>query len=468
MNIIKYQIENNSPLSEYVFDFIFKTIGIRGQLVKENLKTNETVDIYYGNNSKPSRKFTILKNSKDIIWKKLINEKITHKKIGNTLKFDLINAIGLFLTDEVNKNASGQFYDQHKRLIFKKSFQCKQQIAKYPIVNLYVLFLKSLLETKFSIRGIPLWPNGKKCAIVLSHDVDRPIIKFNLYNIFRKIISILEKRKIKSLTLLFKYSYKYIKKRHYDAWLFSKIIKKEKRLNFKSTFFFASVNRTNRATSDFDVDYDIKKFKKIFKKLKKHNFEIGLHASYNSFSDWERLNNEKKILEKQAKIKITGLRHHCWHTGNMNETNLTLYYHEKSGFLYDTSLAFNEEMGFRRNVALPYYPYLLSKKRPLKTLQLPVFCMDGNLFYHPIKVKIAVNKIIKMIKIIKKYNGLGAIDWHVRTSVACNIEYINWGRAYSKIIKYISSDSEIWVTNLIEINDWIRKREKKLKLLKND
>ena len=66
--------------------------------------------------------------------------------------------------------------------------------------------------------------------------------------------------------------------------------------------------------------------------------------------------------------------HHYWHMGK--NIDKTLEMHEYADFEYDSSIAYNEEIGFRRNVAYPYYPWIESMNRSLNILQLPVFCMD--------------------------------------------------------------------------------------------
>lgn len=455
--IITYFIEDFNLKADYVFQFVCMTIGIKGVRLTQNPK--DEVGIYYGNNPKNILyKIRIIEKCEkdDIIWRKLLNGEVRFE--GKEIDFDIIHAISLLLTDEVNKGASDKFYDKHERLIFVESFQCKQNIAHIPLVNVYVSFLKSALERNISMRGIALWPHEKKCAIGLSHDVDMPdkyallkasfsnrsarvSLKLNIY----KMISILKRL---------------LDRNPNDFWLFKEIMDEEEKHSFKSTFFFASLNLFDESGSNYDVAYNIDapKFINVFQEIATRRFEIGLHTSYNAHLDSSRFLIEKQKLIKVSRFEIKGLRHHYWHLGKDVEGALEM--HEKAGFEYDSSLAFNEELGFRRNVALPYYPWSETLGRPLKTIQLPVFCMDGNLFCRPIEINQAVEKVKSYIKIIKQYGGIGVIDWHVRTSYPKNTEYLNWGRAYLAILQYLSTDSEVWVTNLGEISSWLKGREK--------
>lgn len=156
------------------------------------------------------------------------------------------------------------------------------------------------------------------------------------------------------------------------------------------------------------------------------------------------------------------MRHHYWHLGP--NADVTLRFHEHADFAYDTSIAFNDIMGFRRSVAFPYNPWSESKQAPVETVQIPTFLMDGNLFYNPVKVSTAVEKIMKQIEIIKTCNGVGVIDWHVRTSLPLSRDFKEWGQAYVEVLHRLSSDKKIWVTRLSDIYRYIRDRWAKVKV----
>ena len=99
-------------------------------------------------------------------------------------------------------------------------------------------------------------------------------------------------------------------------------------------------------------------------------------------------------------------------------------------------------------------------------MEIPTFLMDGNLLYNPkVTISEATNVSISFIDLIKKYNGVGAIDWHVRTSFPKSKKYEKWGLTYENILKYLSSDSDIWVTNFYDLHNWFLNRHKTIKNL---
>jgi peptidoglycan/xylan/chitin deacetylase (PgdA/CDA1 family) len=394
--------------------------------------------------------------SRDVVCSEIIEGILKPEQVDNIVDFDIINAISELITDHVNSNLSDEAYDEHGRLLFNHSFQSNSRINDIPLVNLYINFLLKLIEYKCKVVRVPLWPKGKKCAIGLSHDVDNPDkYSFLRAPLFLKLKPI--KGHIKDTLIKIRDGAKYLTDKERDNfWLFNNIMSLEEKYGFKSTFFFASVNAFSEYGSDLDVTYNIEdeKYRMIFNEILKRKFEIGLHASYLAYKSGERFKYEKRKLEEITEVKVTGLRHHYWHLGRDEQRTLRL--HESAGFEYDSSIAFNELMGFRHNIALPYYPWNEDELRKLNVIQLPVFCMDGNLFYQPIEVDTAIEKLRKIVSIIKQFGGIGVIDWHVRTSYPVNSEFINWGKCYVRFIEYLSNDSEVWVNSLGNINDWLR------------
>jgi hypothetical protein len=459
MQKITYISDDNSSFNSYIFDFIFSTLGIAGER-----KVADHADIYYGNNkNSTTSKFAIgMESQPSKPWADILNQFDELSNESGILSHDLISSIGFFLKDTGNSNLCPGDLDKFGRLIFEKSFQFRAGISEIPIVNAYILLIKNLLKRNLGISGCPIWPKGKRCAIGLSHDVDFPNKYARLeWPVFKEKSNI-KNMCINNISRPFIHLKRILDKNPWDFWLFEDIVAEEKRLGLESTFFFSSINASNSYASSRDVLYDIKnkKFKKVFDLLNENDFEIGLHASYNAYQDADRFVLEKCKLEKAADCEVSGLRHHYWHMGPFPEKTMRM--HEAAGFKYDSSLAFNDHIGFRKNIALPYYPWIDEISRPVNVMQIPMFCMDGNLFPRFDNSQDAFLEIKRHIDVIKKYNGIGIIDWHVRTSYPKNEEYWLCGETYCKVIKYLAGDSEIWTTNLENINKYLSNRSQSI------
>lgn len=461
---VTYKIENESPLKQYVFDFIFNIIGIRGEKCTST-SNRHPLGIYYGNNPSEDCKIVILEKSTDTIWQQLIEGKVSHNDIGQIVTFDIISAISSLVTDKVNRDLPANAYDTHERLRFSSSFQSRENIADVPVVLLYIDFIRTLLERKLSVKGIPLWLQGKKCAIGLSHDADEP----DKYAILKS--SMLRRNKGLQWYLLTalrktKAAVTYATdKSPDDFWLFEDIMQEEEKYGFRSTFFVASVNQFDERGSIFDVAYNISDSEsvKVLTNIVERGFEIGLHASYNAYHSKDHFVFEKEKLEHITGVKVAGLRHHRWHVGK--DPLRTLRMHEEVGFEYDSSIAFNDHIGFRRSTPLPYNPWDEVRTRMINVIQLPVFCMDANLFYRPGRGCDAIEELKHYVGTIRQSGGLGVIDWHVRASFPMNSKYLNWGKTYITLLELLSHDNEIWVTNLGEIHSWLRERNRRISQL---
>ncbi|MBI4283419.1 MAG: hypothetical protein HY663_02985 [Chloroflexi bacterium] len=456
---ITYKLEDKSDFTRYTLDFVFTTLGLRGTETE-----SQSANLYYGNNQ-PSSDYDVVipRDKADVIWGDLLSGKVGSADVDKVIPFDLVNAIGYFLADRGNTGLPEHAYDEHDRLKLAHSFQASHGVANLPIVNIYVSFLKEVLERRASAVGIPMWPEGKKCAIALSHDVDYP----DIYAVLGAPW-FLPNATLKESVRLAGSKLKLLGRRLLDRspdrfWLFEDIMNLEEAHDCKSTFLFATTNRYSTwGSPDYDVAYNIatRKFRRILEQISRRGFEVGLHASYNAYVEASRFVVEKEKLEGLAGCKVIGLRHHYWRMGL--DVDKTLALHEQSGFEYDSSIAFNDDMGFRRNVALPYYPWYEPERRRLNVMQLPVFCMDGNLFYYPVTVTDALARLRVFVETIKRYGCLGVIDWHVNTSYPKNPEYWDWGDCYVRLLELMASDPEIWITNLRDIVSHLKQREQVL------
>ena len=109
------------------------------------------------------------------MWRELLDDQVPTGSVDSTLPFDLISGIAAFLTDRVNRDAPPDAFDQHDRLIYEGSFQSSSGFGHVPIVNRYVEALAEIVKHRLGVHPKPLWPDGKRFALALTHDVDAPM-----------------------------------------------------------------------------------------------------------------------------------------------------------------------------------------------------------------------------------------------------------------------------------------------------
>jgi len=461
-NKINFSVQNNDYASIFIFNYIFFIIGVKSEFIEYSDTNYSDINIIYGR-KKPNNfnGIFILEKETERFDINVIKKAATN--FSKEINIDIIKLIDNFLCDTVNNNKSNNDFDSHDRLKFESSFQYINNLSKQPLVNIIIGLFEKIIEEFFKIDRLPLWPNQKKCVIILSHDVDAPIKYAHLFNY--KLYPNISGSFIKHYYHFLKISKDYIlDKNKCNYWLFDEIIKCEKSFGFKSTFFFSVINNKDKGANFVDVDYRVTKerFRNLFCKINKENFEIGLHASYNAYQQEENFIKEKSILENNCDSEVIGLRHHYWHLGK--DYRRTLKYHNNAGFQYDSSIAFNDHLGFRNNIAFPYPIYYKEENIFLKLIEIPTFCMDGHIFYNNISKEKGFHEIISMIQSIKNNQGIGAFDWHVRTSYPGNKEYKDQGELYLEILKWLSNDNEIWVTNYLDVINWLKTRKERLQI----
>lgn len=240
------------------------------------------------------------------------------------------------------------------------------------------------------------WPQRKKFAVFLSHDIDRVQKQW-----FQNFYYFLKQKRFYHLLPKFKQN---------PYWTFKKIAALEQKYKVRSTFFFLNesikLNLFEPVTWKLSLGrYSIseRRIIQIIKDLERQGFEIGLHGSYRSFRNQALLAEEKQNLEKILGKKIYGVRQHYLNLDIPETWRLQ----DKVGFAYDASFGFENKTGFRGNRHQPFFP--------LKNnfLVIPLVIIEDNLFseagFNPEKVW---QRCLQLINRAEINRGLLSLLWH--------------------------------------------------------
>ena len=178
-----------------------------------------------------------------------------------------------------------------------------------------------------------------------------------------------------------------------------------------------------------DPSYDIKNNVKLQKKLidlYKCGFQIGLHGSYNSAINCNQLQYEKDELERILGIKIVKTRQH-W----LNYSEDTTPDIHNRLFLFDSTLGWNDRMGFRSGIASMYNPYDFKNKKAYDYEVIPQVIMDSNIYDYGLKQDVfnAAKLVLNRSKKFSKTTCV-SISWHQRV---CSSDY-NWHLFYEELL----------------------------------
>lgn len=260
------------------------------------------------------------------------------------------------------------------------------------------------------------WPNNKKFAVCLTHDVDR------VKKTYQYIYEFLKTRRSYHLRSIFGDKEPY--------WNFEKIMEIENKYNVKSTFFFLNEKRKFNFSHILKLSLSLgcysfyeEKIAEIIQKLHNDGWEIGLHGSYDSYTNKDLLKKEKSELEEVLGEEVIGIRQHFLNL----KIPRTWEIQHGVGFLYDTSFGFSNIVGFRDQKYSPFRPFNNS------FLEIPVSIVDGALFWNYKGKEIIWNNCTNLINEAEKHNGVLTLIWHQR--VFNDDEFPGWSRIYEEIIK---------------------------------
>jgi len=311
--------------------------------------------------------------------------------------------------------------DKYDRFLAKNSLAYKENFLDRPIVNEYTKMLWNML------KFLKINQDRKKREFVFypTHDVDE-IKKYRRPPIFT-IIRAIKKIKIKKAKNIF---FNYIKvklKLEKDPYLktFDYIINLEKKYNFKSVFYFMT-SEERYSLQDPDL-------KKIFQKIKKEKFKIGIHPDFNAYNNPEIIKKEKKELKKITNSRIIEGRQHFlkWETPKSWET------WQKAGLKYDTTLCYADHEGFRCGICYPFKPFNIIKKETTDIWEIPLIVMDATLIsYRELSTEEATKIMIHLLNQIKKYSGIFVLLWH--NSYMTNLFTPKWKKCFENFYKIIS------------------------------
>ncbi|WP_243645176.1 polysaccharide deacetylase family protein [Natrarchaeobius chitinivorans] len=184
-------------------------------------------------------------------------------------------------------------------------------------------------------------PVDGEFALCLTHDVDRP------YKGVRSLYYATRERPTYHLRTALRSSNPY--------WQFEELMDLEEELGVRSAFYFLNEQHLlrDRSLSEWFSPsnwiqhlgrYDVtsEEIVEVIRALEAGGWEVGLHGSYHSPDDPDRLTTEKSTLESILEGDVTGGRQHHLRLTVPD----TWYYHRRIGLEYDASLGSCTECGF--------------------------------------------------------------------------------------------------------------------------
>lgn len=373
-----------------------------------------------------------------------------------------------FVIDE-NKLLTGFYEARHLPQNFSENSTVPG--FAYNILNTSGLLYRPVVNENYLSNGgkRPTWPNANFFAGCLTHDVD-DVSAYSFKQSLRALrspfnglsstaqkaekLDRLVKRTIKSALFGFRKDPFHC----YERWLDI-----EKEFDAKSTFFFwpgwSNVQKHHHTDCRYELHdsvlFDGQKcnLTEMMREIQRRGWEIGLHPSWYTFNDFDELKRQKAALETALGCAIDSVRQHYLHY----DIRSTPRVHAEAGFKFDSTLGFNDNIGFRFGTCYPWKLFDLQANKALPIIEIPLIIQDSAML-SPIKglridEETAYGYIIQLAQAVEAVAGVLTLLWHPN-EVSREKSIV----LYSRILHYLRKQN-CWLSSVKEIGGWWLKRQ---------
>ena len=447
MQTILYYSELKEPAVDWIFSFCSLSIGCRFRTTPDR----SLASVVYSNEPTTTEQFRIP------IWHDYYNSMIEHclsidgywvplqmQHCGP--KIDYLGLVYRLLTLSDERIISANDRDQFGNVLIRSGFP-RSKFCEQAMVDVAVQAFKQELVTKDLLHEeelLPRWPNGKRYAVLLTHDTDGPCLlepgelaKAGIKGILRSNSS--------EMKAFLEGCRRLIQDNDDPYFNFTRWATFEANLGTTSAIYLYVKSKKVPGHLHNPL-YRLKSTKpkwRVVYNLAERGWEIGLHASIHGLESDEYIQSEKRDLEDFLGRAISGNRSHYWTIDWENPIN-SFRRLEGAGFMYDLSLAWKDMPGFRSGTSLPYYPYDPESKSCINLLEIPTSLMDGHLFDYQsdINPHLLFDGVFKQIR---ELGGVLNLDWHIRTWVN-DFSYKGWRDFLIEKLTDLADTSEAWFT----------------------
>ena len=338
--------------------------------------------------------------------------------------------------------------------------------ASFPSLELHIAVLRDLIiACGIPLVEVPPVPEGHDLIACLTHDVDHPLLRAHKWDhtafgfLYRASVGAsldLIKGRIGFGDLLtnwaaaLKLPFVYLGLAQ-DFWntFDDNYLELEKGLN--STFFVIPFKghpgkKQDGLAPEFRASgYGAAEIADAVRKLSAAGDEIGLHG-LDAWIDDSLGRKEFAEVRQLTGNALIGVRMHWLYFDQQSPVVL-----EKAGADYDSTVGYNDTIGYRAGTSQAYKPFGVTQ-----LLELPLHIMDTALLY-PIYLALSPEQVKTFVsKFVDNAAGFGGcltINWHDRSPAPERL----WGGLYCWLLQYLR-DKKAWFSTASQAVCWFRKR----------
>ena len=217
-------------------------------------------------------------------------------------------------------------------------------------------------------------------------------------------------------------------------WKFDRILLLEKISGIKATYHFhVDFRKKTMKRWLLDPGYDIRdpKLLRLLKQILEDGHIIGIHPSFDAWSNSALIAKQKKDLEDLLGKNIEVCRQHwlrfSWAQTWAAQENATLN--------LDTTLMFNDRPGFRNSAAITWHPWNQIKSTRHSIMAMSTILMDSHLYdYEMLDAFARKKKMHYLISECQAVAGCASVLWHPHT---LSKDY-GWSEGFEELIDLLS------------------------------
>jgi hypothetical protein len=338
--------------------------------------------------------------------------------------------------------------------------------AEFPALELHIALLRDfIVRAGLPLIEVPPIPEGYRFIACLTHDVDHPFLSKHrldrtalgfLYRATLGTVRKLARGEVRAKTLVknwraaAKLPFLYLGLAK-DIWSDFADRYLQVEAGLRSTYFLIPFK--NRAGKCLNGDappsraarYQAQELADTIEKLQAAGCEVGLHG-IDAWLDSSRGREELDEIRRLTGRSNVGVRMHWLCYDQRSPETL-----QEAGAGYDSTIGYNENVGYRAGTTQVYRPLAVSR-----LLELPLHVMDTALFY-PVHLSLtpeqATRRLARMVEDAVRFGGCLTINWHDRSLAPERL----WDVCYIQLLEDLKR-RDAWFATASEAVSWFRKR----------
>ena len=193
----------------------------------------------------------------------------------------------------------------------------------------------------------------------------------------------------------------------------------------------------------------------VMRALAAEGFDVGLHGSYEAGVRPGALAAEVATFERATGLRPTTTRQHLLHWDVRRSPRLQT----ESGFAVDSSLGFNRNVGFRAGTSLPFRHFDVAAGERLELLEVPLVAQDASLLDSwglELDVAGAFEVVRELVDVAAELGTAATLVFHPDKLVRPD-----WLSLYEQALDHAAGRGA-WLTSLAELGTWWRGREARI------